>query len=100
MKNTGAILVIALAIYITFISYMMFAVYGDPVIVLHISHFNGWINAVPLVWLLWVGEAVVDFCGLVVFTISGHGIPIWMNAFFTLPVCFGMGWLVLELIRG
>lgn len=102
MKNTGAVIMIAYIIYVTFISYLMFAIYGDQIVVIQFTHFDmpTWLSIISGAWLVWLFEAIVDFFGLLVFTISGHGIPVFMNAFFTLPVIGGILWLIFELIRG
>lgn len=95
-------IIAAFVIYMTFMSYLMFAVYGNSIPTMALTDFNqpSWLNIITGVWLVWVFEIIANFFILLTFTIIGHGIPLWLNAFFTLPFLFGIGWMILSLIRG
>lgn len=99
---TGAIVIIGYIFYMLFISYLMYAVYGQEVPLFELTDFSGpsWIQVVTGEWLVWVFEIIANYFILLAFTIVGDGIPEWLNIFFTVPFLFGIGWLILELIRG
>ena len=97
-----AIIIIAFVVYMTFISYMMYAVYGDSIPIISLTDFSlpGWLIVISGAWLVWLFEVLGNFFILLTFTIIGHGIPLWLNAFFTLPLVIGLGWIIASLIRG
>jgi len=100
--DSGALLIIAFVVYMSFVSYLMYAVYGDQMPLFQLTSFNqpAWLTVITGAWLVWVFQIVGNFFILLAFTISGHGIPLWFNIFFTVPFVLGMGWMIVELIRG
>lgn len=98
----GALLIIAYIVYMTFMGYLMYAVYGDSLPMFELTNFNmpAWLTVISGAWLIWVFEIMGNFFILLTFTLVGHGIPLWLNAFFVLPFALGVGWMIAELIRG
>lgn len=46
----------------------------------------------------WIIGSLVSYAALIGFSVGGE--PAWITAFLFTPVAFGMGWLVMSLMRG
>jgi hypothetical protein len=47
----------------------------------------------------WVIGALVSYAALIGFSIGGD-LPVWITGFLFGPLAFGMGWLIISLVRG
>lgn len=106
--------IVAMAVYITFMGYLASATgftenMGLPAL-------SAWrIPSVETSWwvldaianfftaimnvLVWFVGAIVSYVAMVGYSVTGN-VPIWVGAFFFVPFGFGMGWLVLSMVRG
>lgn len=48
----------------------------------------------------WVAGSLVSYVALIGFSFSGGNMPIWISAFLFTPLAFGMGWMILSMVRG
>jgi hypothetical protein len=101
-SDSSSMLIVAYVVYMSLMTYMMFVLYGDNLPLFKLTSFDSpsWFTVISGQWLVWVFEVIANFFILLTFTIGSHGIPVWMNMFFTVPLVLGVGWTVLELIRG
>lgn len=98
-----AILIIIVAIYFTFMGMMANALGYTAT---GVNDFTGSISSLDVGILsflfdiiAWVINIVGGYFSLVAFSITGD-IPIFIGAIAIVPVTLGMGWAILELIRG
>jgi len=103
-KGSGsAIMIIGAVLYFTFASQLALALGYQPDALANFSTSLGSIDIGILSFLFdiiaWVISSVGTFFCMIGFTIAGD-IPLWLGAFFFAPVGMGVGWLVLDLVRG
>ena len=103
-KGSGAaIMVMAAVIYFTFLSQLALALDYEPTKVARFADRLANINVGILSFLFdivsWVISSVATYFCMIGFTVIGD-IPVWIGAFFFIPVGLGVGWLVIDLIRG
>ena len=103
-KGAGsAVLIIAAVIYFTFLSQLALALGYQPTSVADFSNNLSDINLGILSFLFpiaaWVVSSVATYFCMIGFSVGGS-VPLWIGAFFFVPVGLGIGWLILELIRG
>ena len=103
-KGSGAaIMIIAAVIYFTYASQLALALGYQPD---SLANFASKLSDIDLGYLSflfniasWVVSSVGTYFCMIGFTIAGD-IPWWLGAFFFAPVGMGVGWLVLDLVRG
>jgi hypothetical protein len=103
-KGAGsALLIIAAVIYFTLMSQLALALGYEPTSVADFTNRLGSINVGILSFLFdlvaWVISSVATYFSMIGFTVTGD-IPIWLGAFFFVPVGLGVAWLVIDLMRG
>jgi len=103
-KGSGAaIMIIAAVIYFTYASQLALALGYQPDELADFANKLGNIDLGILSFLFdiaaWVVSSVGTYFCMIGFTIAGD-IPWWLGAFFFAPVGMGVGWLVLDLVRG
>lgn len=103
-KGSGsAIMIIVAVIYFTFLSQLALALGYQPDSLADFSSKLGSIDLGILSFLFdiisWVISSVGTYFCMIGFTVAGD-IPVWLGAFFFFPVGMGIGWLVIDLIRG
>lgn len=103
-KGSGsAILIICASIYFTFMSQLALALGYQPTSVATFTNKLADINLGILSFLFdiasWIIASVATYFCMIGFTVTGD-IPVWLGAFFFIPVGLGVGWLVAELVRG
>lgn len=103
-KGSGsAIMIVAAVIYFTFASQLALALGYQPDALSDFTSKLGGIDLGILSFLFdalaWVISSIGTYFCMIGFTITGD-IPIWLGAFFFAPVGMGVGWLVVDLVRG
>lgn len=103
-KGAGsAILIIAAVLYFTFMSQLAVALDYTPSSVANFANELSTIDAGPLSFLFdiiaWVSSSVSTYFCMIGFTVTGS-IPVWLGAFFFVPVGLGITWLIIEMVRG
>lgn len=103
-KGSGAaIMIIAAVIYFTFASQLSLALGYQPD---SLANFADKLSSIDLGFVsflfdiaAWIVSSVGTYFCMIGFTVVGD-IPVWLGAFFFVPVGMGVGWLVLDLVRG
>lgn len=103
-KGSGAaIMIIAAVIYFTFLSQLALALGYQPDSLANFASKLGNIDLGILSFLFdiaaWVVSSVGTYFCMIGFGVTG-AIPLWLGAFFFAPIGMGVGWLVLDLVRG
>jgi hypothetical protein len=103
MKGSSAVLIIAAVIYFTFMSQLALALGYEPTSIANLATSIGGVHLGILSFLFdiaaWVVSSVAIFFCMIGFTVTG-AIPLWLGAFFFVPVGLGITWAVMELLRG
>jgi hypothetical protein len=103
-KGSGsAMMIVAAVIYFTLMSQLALALDFQPTALANFSNSLASIDLGILSFLFdiaaWVISSAGTFFCMIAFSITGD-IPLWVGAFFFAPVGMGVGWLVLDLVRG
>lgn len=101
--ETGAVLIIAAVVYFTFLSQFALALGYEPSSVAAFTQRLSELNVGVFSFLFdiaaWIVSSIAVYWCMIGFSVTGS-IPLWVGAFFFVPVGLGVGWLVFELIRG
>jgi hypothetical protein len=96
-------MIIGAVMYFTFLSQLAVALGYAPASLANFTQAIGSIDVGILSFLFdivaWVVSSVGTYFCMIGFTVTGD-IPVWLGAFFITPVGLGVGWLVLDLVRG
>jgi hypothetical protein len=103
-KGSGsAMMIVAAVVYFTLMSQLAIALDFQPAALETFSNSLASIDIGILSFLFdivsWVISSVGTFFCMIGFSVTGD-IPLWFGAFFFAPVGMGVGWLVLDLVRG
>ena len=107
MKGSSMVLIVFLVLYLLAIGYLANAMGYTRTDIGDLSSWTvPYVGSIPVLGaifdaLAYVVGAIASFFVLLGFSISGNGgLPIWLTMFGLTPFFFGLGWILLELIRG